>query len=292
MHLLQNLNKKQQNNKKSFLEKRLLSAQEILEKLEKSFQLDMSLVKASAPGRLRGVAGGGRSHTSVFRRPGRPPGTSHNLSLASSGIHAPLSQRTLVKESKEDWKNHKDLKIGARVKVQHPHSHQRPIWGRIVSIGNDGVSIVEDNGRAINIRWPHIHDIMPLVQRTPQNIFEINRYGVPMSDVPVAQKHEEEIASKLLRRYGMPHNDDMIHDAHEKRKDAYIHLIENGAPIDPVRATASRSVQPSPIDSFKGNLIDSAIARRVPVDPDLLRRLPIESVVEVLHHHFNKGSGE
>lgn len=90
----------------------------------------------------------------------------------------------------------------------------------------------------------------------------------------------------------MPHNNDMIYDGHESRNEAYAHLIESGAPIDPIEATKSKKDGKNPIDSFKGNLIDAAIARKVPVDPELLRKLPFEKVIEVLHHHLNRGHEE
>lgn len=273
------------------LQKHLGDAWKTLDRLEKSLPPEETLVKANQLGRLRGVAGGGRSHSAVFRRPGRPPGTSQNLSVASPGMGA-STHRPPVKESKEDWQNHKDLHVGARVRVHHPHTHEKPVWGRIVAIGRDGVKIVEDSGKMANIRWPHIHDIMPRLDNNPQNSFEMARYGLPMTNLPMTQKHEMDLADRVLRRLGMPHNNDMIHDGHESRNDAYAHLIESGAPIDPIEATKSKKDGKNPIDSFKGNLIDAAIARKVPVDPELLRKLPFEKVIEVLHHHLNRGHEE
>lgn len=270
------------------LAKKLEQFDKIISRLEKSWQDEEPLIKANPLGRLRGSAGGGRSQTAVFRRPGRPPGTSQNLSIASPGMGQP-AQRAPVKESKEDWQNHKDLKIGARVRIHHPHKHEKPAWGRIIAIGKDGVSVAEDNGSTTNIRWVHIHDIMPRLDNTPQNSFEMTKFGLPMENVPMAQKHERDLADRILRRFGMPHNDDVIHDGHDGRQAAYAHLIETGAPIDVIEATRAKTKGKSPLDAFKGNLVDAAIARKVPVDPDLLRKLPLESVVEVLHHHMNEG---
>lgn len=276
--------------KLSKLDKGLAQVNKTIDRLEKAWanEEDMRKAMGNPLGRMRGTAGAGRSQSTVFRRPGRPPGTSQNLSVASPGFKH-MAQRPPVKESKEDWKNHKDLRIGARVRVQHPHSHEKPTWGRIVAIGQDGVSIIEDNGKATNIRWPHIHDIMPRLDPSPQNSFEMAKLGLPMTNVPMAQKHEEDLANRILRRYGMPHNDDMIHDDHDMRDDAYSELLSQQAPIDPVEATKSKTEGKSPLDSFKGNLIDAAIARKVPVNPELLRKLPLDKVVEVLHHHLNEG---
>lgn len=275
---------------KTPLEKHLGTVSRVLDRLEKSWVEEEMLVKAQGNplGRMRGVAGGGRSHSAVFRLPGRPPGTSQNLSVASPQMSG-KPQRPPVKESKEDWKNHKDLKVGARVRVQHPHSHEKPVWGRIVAIGQDGVKVTEDNGRTMNIRWPHIHDIMPRLDNTPQNSFEMRKFGLPMENVPITQTHEQDLANRVLRRFGMPHNDDMIHDNHEQRQMAYAQLLESGAPMDPVESTRAKKEGKTPLDSFKGNLIDAAISRKVPVDPELLRKLPLEKVVEVLHYHFKEG---
>lgn len=278
----------------------LAKADKWLSRLEKAGNNDVWLRNAPIAGKRYGHVGSG--NRSVYRRPGRPPGTGQGLTAASAGF--PRSgigglgseQRTdqkadskSVKTSDEDWYEHPDLKVGSMVLVQHPYRHKKPTWGRVISIGKHG-AVVDCDGDRFSIRWEHVHKVTPRVDNSPENVLELARLGLPMSGTDNINFRDEKDAEDALRKLGMPFHSDLIHDRHDDRDEAYAHLFSSGAPIDVIEATRAKPKgDQQSIDKFKGNMVDMAIAQRVPVNPELLRRLPLETVVSILHHHLNEG---
>ena len=247
-------------------------------------------------GNRYGSAGGG----AVFRLPGRPRGSGQGLTLASAGmpVTAPTSSSGSVPRDKDiptsdvDWMNHKHLRVGSRVKVQHPYEHVRPIWGRITDIGKHGVQVTDEHGETVNIRWHHIHDLEPAVRNTPQNAYEIARMRIPVEGLAGLLPHQSEAAEKELRRLATPMHSDVIHSGHDDKNKAYSYMFGEKYPIDAVEATRRDIDQDAGMKGLKSNLVDQAIAMRVPVDPDLLRELPFKQIVSIIHHHMNEGENE
>ena len=235
-------------------------------------------------GKRYGAIGSG-SRT-AFRRPGRPPGTGQGLTIASAQMTME-SNAPKVPESKENWMQHRDLKIGARVKVQHPFDHQEPVWGRITNIGTHGVQVTDSEGNVKSIRWPHIHEIEPRVENTPRNAYEVARFSIPVQGTSTVMPHQMEMAEKMFRKLAMPLASDVIHAGHDDRNAAYKQMFSDDIPIDHVEATRLDEVAPRGLAQLTQSLIDHALSMQAPVDPALLKELPFERVIAVLHHHMN-----
>jgi len=88
----------------------------------------------------------------------------------------------------------------------------------------------------------------------------------------------------------MPFVSYLIHHGHDDRDEAYEHLFTTGAPIDLIEATRfDNDKDGKELDTFKGDLIHAAIARKIPVNSKLLEKLPFNEVVKILNHHLNEG---
>jgi hypothetical protein len=267
------------------LARRLSSVDEILSRMEKAGKSGSWAQNGAFSGRRYGSAGSGSK--AIYRRPGRPPGTGQGLTAASAQMSAAPSLETMVPVNDTDWAGHRELKIGARVKVQHPYSHDKPRWCRISAIGTDGIQVTDEEGNVTSIRWPHIHAIEGRVENTPINAFEIARTSIPMTNVPLVPKHQMDAAENVMRKLAMPMAIDLIHDGHDDRNTAYSQLFKDKAPIDDIEATKSREREVVGLAKLTQSLIDHALSTQAPVDPDLLRELPFERVIAVLHHHVN-----
>ena len=270
------------------LSKSLDTTHQILSRLEKSAK-SVWLKNAPYAGKRYGHVGSG-SRT-VFRRPGRPPGTGAGLTVASSGIRPDLrvdaGSKANAEVSLEDWAKNRDLKIGARAKVKHPYSHQRPIWGKISGIGGHGIQITDDEGNVTSIRWEHIQELSSRVENTPANAFEIAKLSIPVMGTHRVRDTDSELLEKLLRKRGIPLNDDVIHDGHDSRDAAYKELIGKDVPIDVIRATRV-SVQPIK-SGLAEHILQAASGENLPINMELLKDLPIKQMIEVLHHHYLNG---
>lgn len=267
------------------ISKSLFVANLYMESMQKSKEKDIYLRNAQYVGRLYGHIGSGSR--GVFRRPGRPPGTGRGLTAASAGMKMEPVRQANVRESTENWRKHPELVMGARVKVQHPYDHEAPVWGLISGIGEHGIQVTDHEGNVSNIRWKHIHEVSAPIRNTPQNAFEVAKLHIPVKNLPIIGKHEEEDAGKVLRKLGMQHIDDMIHDNHDDRNAAYSFMIENRMPVDPIEATRAKDSPNKHLEAFAAKLIDQALAQNIGVDPKLLVKLPFDQIVSVLHHHLN-----
>lgn len=272
-----------------------------LPRFEKANKREVWLKNAPVAGKRYGHVGSGNK--SVYRRPGRPPGTGQGLTMASAGMprsgigglgseqktDGPSSNAAVkVKVSDEDWFRNPEVKIGAMIMVQHPYKHRKPTWGRIISMGEHG-ALVDCDGDRVIVRWEHVHKLIPRVDDTPENVFEIAKLNIPMQDAKKIDFRDEAEAEKQLRKLNMPFAADLIHHGHGDRDDAYGELFGMDAPIDLIEATRyDHTKDGKEIDKFKSNLIHAAMARKVPVNQALLEKLPIEKVVSILNHHLNE----
>lgn len=233
----------------------------------------------------------GSGSTSIFRMPGRPKGTSQNLTVASAGLPAfstMSAPKDIAEITDKDWRGHRHLKIGARVRVQHPFEHDKPIWGKISDIGEHGIQVTDQEGNVTNIRWPHILDLQQRIDNTPQNAFEIARMRIPIENVSGISKNQMDAAEKELRRISMPFDKDVINAGHADKNQAYSYLFSEKVPIDDIAATQmTESNTDAGMAKLTQGLINHAISMRVPVNADLLKELPFERVISVLHHHLN-----
>lgn len=272
-----------------------------LSRLEKASAKDVWLKNAPIAGKRYGHVGSGNK--SVYRRPGRPPGTGQGLTVASAGIprsgigavgaeskfdaSAPIK----VKVSDEDWYRHPDIKVGAMILVHHPYRHKKPTWGRILSTGEHG-AMVDCDGNQMMVRWENVHKVIPRVEDTKENVAALIQQGIPMDGVKPLGYQDEDEALKQLRKLQMPFADDVIHDGHEKRDGAYESLFRMEAPIDVIEATIARPIGETKVmGKYKANLINSALEQQLPINATLLEKLPFEKVVEVLHHHLTQKKG-
>lgn len=271
------------------ISKSLATTYEILDTLEKSSRSAKKIWLRNAPyaGTRYGHIGSGSK--TAFRRPGRPPGTGSGLTIASAGIRPDLRHDAMPKAnaevSLENWRKHRDLRIGARAKVKHPYTHAHPTWGIITAVGDHGIQITDDEGNVTNIRWEHIKELSPRVENTPQNAFEIARLSIPVMGTSVVRKTDSELLEKLLRKQKIPMNSDVIHHGHGDRDSAYKELIARNAPIDVISATRAE-IKPQDED-IKSHLMQSLGGMDLAVNMELLRELPIKQMIEVLHHHLN-----
>jgi len=272
--------------KRDDLAKSLDTTHQILSRLEKSAK-SVWLKNAPYAGKRYGHVGSGSK--TVFRRPGRPPGTGAGLTVASSGIRPDLridaGAKANAEVSLEDWAKNRDLKIGARAKVKHPYSHPRPIWGKVSGIGEHGIQVTDDEGNVTSIRWDHIQEISSRVENTPANAFEIAKLSIPVMGTHRVKDIDSALLEKLLRKQRIPLNDDVIHHGHNDRNAAYKELVSRNVPIDVIRATMAEAKPKD--DELKAHLMQSIGGVDLALNMDLLKELPIKQMIEVLHHHLN-----
>lgn len=272
--------------------KSLIKADKYLERLEKAGPKETwNKVAPAAAGNRYGSVGGGNN--AVYRLPGRPRGSGNGMTAASASM--PMSAGVTITStapmdaptSDVDWAKHRHLRIGARVKVQHPFEHERPVWGRISDIGEHGVQVTDDEGNVSNIRWHHIQDLQQRIDNTPQNAFEIAKFRIPVQGVSGLAPHQMDAAEKELRKLAMPMGKDVIHSGHDDRAAAYTYMFSEKYPIDDIEATRKDIDENGGLTKLTEGLINHALSMRVPVDADLLRELPFDRVISVIHHHLN-----
>lgn len=299
LQLLQEAHRPQVKAPRSVVQNRLTKAFRALDELEEEAlekagpkQIWNDMAPSSAGSRY-GTVGSGS--TSVFRLPGRPRGTSQNLTVASANLGMSVNTGPTmspsdpqIEVSEKDFRGHKHLKIGARVRVKHPYEHEKPIWGKITGVGEHGIQVTDDEGNVTNIRWPHIFDLQPRIENTPQTAFELARMRIPMEGVSTIASHQSDALERELRRVAMPFDKDIIHAGHDDKGKAYSYLFSEKVPIDDVEATRiSTEASDMGVAKLTQGLINHALSMRVPVDTDLLKELPFDRVIAVIHHHLN-----
>lgn len=272
---------------------------EDLEPLEKAGNKDIWMRNAPVAGRKYGHVGSG--NRAVFRRPGRPPGTGSGLTIASAGIAhsgikgimqmensiSAIPAPSGIKISSETWHEHPDMKPNAMVLIHHPYKHKQPVWGRVVTVGDHG-AVVDCKGDHCNIRWQHIHKLLPRVENTPENVFELAS-TLPMADTTKIDFRDEAEAEKMLRKLGMRFVADLIHRDHESHDDALSALIDMEAPLDFVESTRVRSSKKDnrAMEHLKDQLINAAISQDLPINVNILKKLRLKDAVEVLHSYLS-----
>lgn len=277
---------------------------EELEPLEKAGDKDIWMRNAPVAGRKYGHVGSG--NRAVFRKPGRPPGTGSGLTIASAGIArsgikgieqmensiSAIPAPSGIKVSNEPWHENPDMKPNAMVLVHHPYKHKQPVWGRVVSVGDHG-AVVDCKGDHCNVRWQHIHKLLPRVENTPENVFELASM-LPMADTTKIDFRDEAEAEKMLRKLGMRFAADLIHRDHESHDDALSALINMETPLDFIESTRVRSSNKDnrAMEHLKDELINAAISQDLPININILKKLRLKDAVEVLHSYLSTEKAE
>lgn len=268
------------------LEKRLSSVHSYIDSLEKSAKNSNSVWVNNVPfeGTRYGHIGSGSKN--VLRKPGRPVGTGKGLTPITNlaNAHKSGGGGKEIEKAKKVLKDHPDMKIGSFVHVQHPHKHASPIWCKVTSFGYHGVTVSEPSGISHKIRWDDVHDVKPAAENSPETFFELAKLSVPMAGTP-ASLHDLSEATKELKLKGMKNISDIIHDLHPSKREAYIHLLDSGAPVDPVESTLVTNT--NVVSDHINELIEEALSHGANIDKELLLKLPKKRIVEVLKHHFS-----
>ena len=237
-------------------------------------------------GRRFGHVGSGRKSA---RLPGRPIGSSKGASMTSADM--PFSDSSTPQPrpkaaSAENWQHSKAVRVGSFVLVQHPHRHETPIWARVISLGNHGVCVQEDDNQQHYIRWADIHKAEPPVESNRENTKHLAALSIPVDGLPKVPQYLRQQAEDRIRQQGIPLSRDQIHAKHSDRVETYSHLIESAVPVDHIEATTLTTPSDALLDPYKRNIIQQALAQQLPIVPELLEKLPLEKIVEVLSHHF------
>jgi len=269
------------------LEKRLSSVHSYIDSLEKSAKNSNSVWVNNVPfeGTRYGHIGSGSKN--VLRKPGRPVGTGKGLTPITNlaNAHKSGGGGKEIEKEKKVLKDHPDMKVGSFVHVQHPHKHASPIWCKVISFGYHGVTVSEPSGTVHKIRWEDVHDVKPAAENSPETFFELAKLSVPMAGTPASLQNLAEI-TKELKLKGMKNISDIIHDGHAQKRDMYSHLLDTGAPVDPIESTLVSST--NSISDHMNQLIEEALSHGANIDKELLLKLPKKRISEVLRHHFEK----
>lgn len=255
-------------------------------RLEKSGTSGGQPTASRYSGRRFGHVGSGRKSP---RLPGRPIGSSKGASMTSPDMpfsNSSSPQPRPQAASANNWQHSKDVRVGSFVLVQHPYRHEVPVWARVISLGNHGVCVQEDDGRQHYIRWADIHKAEPPVESTRENAKHLAALSIPIDGLPKVPHYLRHEAEDRIRQQGVPLSRDQIHSNHPDRIAAYAHLLEGAVPVDHIEATTLTASSDAILDPYKRNIIQQALAQQLPVVPELLEKLPLEKIVEALSHHF------
>ena len=199
--------------------------------------------------------------------------------------------KSVVNESKENWKNHPNIHVGSFVFVKHPYKHEMPEWCRVLAVGSHGVSVKNIKGSEFNIRWPNIHNAQTPVgnddnaQELVDTLLELFNMGVPMAHDKIDDRDKQH-AHDFLREIKIPIDEDLLHHDHEDRDDIYDYLKQSGIPIDPIHYTLVKDSK-FELPEHLLPLAEELQKKGIPIDIEKLSSLSKNDILKVLKHHFS-----
>jgi len=206
-------------------------------------------------------------------------------------------QKIAVKTATGNWKNHPQLVVGNFIYIQHPYKHEKPMWCRISSIGQHGVSCKElDSDSSHVVRWDHIHDIqVPLglgnaLHEEKEAIVRMIDMGMPVVPEKSFDKKTLLDLEDELRKENIPLASDVIHSGEDSLDDVYKIMKDLMMPIDPVSYTTDTSSDSSELPQHLKTIAEQLKMKGIPLSLEKLAELPKSDILAVLkYHHDNSG---
>lgn len=235
------------------------------------------------------------------------PAARHNQVASITVSSAPVSNvpagflgfsgdKSVVTESKDNWKNHPNIHVGSFVFVKHPYKHESPEWCRVLAVGSHGVSVKNIKGGEFNIRWPNIHNAQTPIgnddnsQELVDALLELFNMGMPMAHDKIDDRDKHH-AHDFLREIKIPIDEDLLHHDHEDRDDIYDYLKQSGIPIDPIHYTLVKDSKKE-LPEHLLPLAEELQKKGIPIDIDKLSSLSKNDILTVLKHHFSDSKSE